>query len=97
MDSNLCVPRLQVDPGGVFVLPPAAVQELQLKVQPWRAGSRFLYVNGVDVEQRRLLAAWLVCLNVHQPVLSKVQDPAASTLSSFCCQQDFKCSAWVQP
>uniref|UniRef100_A0A7N8XZ77 Nephronophthisis 4 n=1 Tax=Mastacembelus armatus TaxID=205130 RepID=A0A7N8XZ77_9TELE len=61
----------EMDPEGVFVLPPAAVQELQLKVQPWRAGSRFLYVNAVDVEHRRLANAWLLCLNIQQPVLSK--------------------------
>ncbi|XP_008278421.1 nephrocystin-4 [Stegastes partitus] len=61
----------EVDPAGVFVLPPAAVQELQLKVQPWQAGSRFLYVNAVDVEHQRLVTAWLLCLNVHRPVLSK--------------------------
>ncbi|KAM3871709.1 nephrocystin-4-like [Diretmus argenteus] len=63
--------EIQVDPAGVFVLPPGAVQELQLKVQPWRTGSRFLYVSAVDVEQRRLLTAWLLCLTVHRPVLSK--------------------------
>ncbi|KAF3696625.1 Nephrocystin-4 [Channa argus] len=63
--------EIEVDPKGVFVLPPAAVQELQLKVQPWRSGSRFLYVNAVDMEQRRLVTAWLLCLNIHQPVLSK--------------------------
>ncbi|XP_034027801.1 nephrocystin-4 [Thalassophryne amazonica] len=63
--------EIELDPGGVFVLPPAAVQELQLKVQPWRAGSRFLYVNAVDVDQRRLVTAWLLCLTVHRPVISK--------------------------
>ncbi|XP_034731405.1 nephrocystin-4 isoform X2 [Etheostoma cragini] len=63
--------EIEVDPEGVFVLPPAAMQELQLKVQPWKAGSRFLYVNAVDVENRRLVTAWLLCLNVHRPVLSK--------------------------
>ncbi|XP_034446098.1 nephrocystin-4 isoform X1 [Hippoglossus hippoglossus] len=63
--------EIQVDPEGVFVLPPSAVQELQLKVQLWRAGSRFLYVNAVDMENQRLITAWLLCLNVHQPVLSK--------------------------
>nr|XP_020468219.1 nephrocystin-4 [Monopterus albus] len=63
--------EIKVDPSGVFVLPPAAVQELQLRVQPWRVGSRFLYVNAVDVEHQRLVAAWLLCLSVHQPVLSK--------------------------
>eukprot|EP00066_Takifugu_rubripes_P030318 XP_011619584.1 PREDICTED: nephrocystin-4-like [Takifugu rubripes] len=42
-----------------------------MKVQPWRAGSRFLYVNAVDVERRRLITSWLVCLNILRPVLSK--------------------------
>ncbi|XP_068996767.1 nephrocystin-4 isoform X2 [Embiotoca jacksoni] len=63
--------EIEVDPAAVFVLPPAAVQELQLKLQPWQAGSRFLYVNAVDVEHRRLVTAWMICLNVHRPVLSK--------------------------
>ncbi|KAM9855195.1 nephrocystin-4 [Aulostomus maculatus] len=63
--------EIKVDPKGVFVLPPAAVQELQLKVQPWRAGGRFLYVNAVDVEQRQLVNAWLLSLSVQRPVLSK--------------------------
>ncbi|XP_065817624.1 nephrocystin-4-like isoform X2 [Labrus bergylta] len=63
--------EIEVDPDSVFLLPPAAVQELQVKVQPWQAGSRFFYVNAVDVEQRRIITAWLLCLNVHRPVLSK--------------------------
>ncbi|XP_042347315.1 nephrocystin-4 [Plectropomus leopardus] len=63
--------EIEVDPEGVFVLPAAAVQELQLKVQPWRAGCRFLYVNAVDVENQRLVTAWLLCLSVHRPILSK--------------------------
>ncbi|XP_061701017.1 nephrocystin-4 isoform X2 [Syngnathoides biaculeatus] len=63
--------EIEVNPGGVFMLPPAGVQELQLRVQPWRTGTRFLYVNAVDVEQRQLVTAWLLCLNVHRPVLSK--------------------------
>ncbi|XP_013875853.1 nephrocystin-4 isoform X2 [Austrofundulus limnaeus] len=63
--------EIEVDPAGAFVLPPAAVQELQLRVQPWRAGSRFLYLNAVDIDHQRLIAAWLICLNVHRPVLSK--------------------------
>ncbi|XP_034552451.1 nephrocystin-4 [Notolabrus celidotus] len=63
--------EIEVDPDSVFLLPPAAVQELQLKVQPWQAGSRFFYVNAVDVEQRQIVTAWLLCLNTHRPVLSK--------------------------
>lgn len=72
---------LQVDPEGVFILPPASVQELHMQVQPWRAGSRFLYVNAVDVERRRLITSWLVCLNILRPVLSKVRLFAAAGLS----------------
>lgn len=72
-----------MDPEGVFVLPPVALQELQLKAQPWRAGGRFLYVNAVDVEQRRLLTAWLLCLNVHRPVLSKVGALGVAVLDLF--------------
>lgn len=62
---------LQVDPGGVFVLPPASVQEVQVKVQPWRTGRRFFYLNAVDVEQKSLVSSWLLCLTVHRPVISK--------------------------
>ncbi|XP_059916023.1 nephrocystin-4 [Gadus macrocephalus] len=64
--------QLEVDPAGLFVLPPAgAVQELQVRVQPWRSGSRLAFVSAVDVERCQLLAAWMVCLNAHRPVLSK--------------------------
>uniref|UniRef100_A0AAV2M0Z1 Protein kinase domain-containing protein n=1 Tax=Knipowitschia caucasica TaxID=637954 RepID=A0AAV2M0Z1_KNICA len=62
---------LKVDPGDVFALPPAAVQEVQVSVQPWRAGRRFFYLSGVDVEQHRLVSSWLLCLTVHQPIISK--------------------------
>lgn len=68
----------------MFILPPAAVQELQLKVQPWRAGSRFLYVNAVDVEHRRLVTTWLLCLNVHRPILSKVYYEVTIKNGSMC-------------
>ncbi|XP_055079137.1 nephrocystin-4-like [Periophthalmus magnuspinnatus] len=62
---------LQLEPAGVFVLPPASVQEVQVKVQLWRAGRRFFFLSAVDVEQRRLVSTWLLCLQVHQPVISK--------------------------
>ncbi|CAL8368982.1 unnamed protein product [Lota lota] len=66
-------PRLlEVDPAGVFVLPPAgAVLELQVRVQPWRSGARLAFVSAVDMERCQLLAAWMICLNAHRPVLSK--------------------------
>ncbi|XP_057716671.1 nephrocystin-4 isoform X7 [Corythoichthys intestinalis] len=63
--------EIEVNPGGVFMLPSAGLQELQVMVQPWHPGTRFLYVNAVDVERRQLVTAWLLCLNVLHPVLSK--------------------------
>ncbi|KAM6977015.1 nephrocystin-4 [Aplochiton taeniatus] len=69
--------EIQVDPAGVFVLPAGAVQDVQLKVQPWRSGGRFLFLSVVDVEQHALVTAWLVCLNVLRPVLSKAFEVCA--------------------
>ncbi|NXP80298.1 NPHP4 protein, partial [Ramphastos sulfuratus] len=64
--------ELQVDPDGAFLLPAHAVQELHLSVRPWRAGSRFLYLNLVDVESHQLVSSWLLCLSCRQPLISKV-------------------------
>ncbi|XP_064028147.1 nephrocystin-4 isoform X2 [Pogoniulus pusillus] len=64
--------ELQVDPGGAFLLPANAVQELHLGVRPRRAGSRFLYLNLVDVESHQLVSSWLLCLSCRQPLISKV-------------------------
>ncbi|NXF84565.1 NPHP4 protein, partial [Eubucco bourcierii] len=64
--------ELQVDPDGAFLLPANAVQELHLGVRPRRAGSRFLYLNLVDVESHQLVSSWLLCLSCRQPLISKV-------------------------
>ncbi|NXG46759.1 NPHP4 protein, partial [Psilopogon haemacephalus] len=64
--------ELQVDPDGAFLLPANAVQELHLSVRPRRAGSRFLYLNLVDVESHQLVSSWLLCLSCRQPLISKV-------------------------
>ncbi|NXN12225.1 NPHP4 protein, partial [Indicator maculatus] len=64
--------ELQVDPGGAFLLPANAVQELYLGVRPRRAGTRFIYLNLVDVESHQLVSSWLLCLSCRQPLISKV-------------------------
>lgn len=64
----------QVDPDGTFVLPANGAQELRLGVRPRRAGSRFVYLNLVDVESHQLLSSWLLCLSCRQPLISKVRD-----------------------
>lgn len=64
---------VQVDPEGVFVLPPNGVLDLYVGVRPRRAGSRFIYLNLVDVEYHQLVSSWLVCVSCRQPLISKVQ------------------------
>uniref|UniRef100_A0AAY4BCM5 Nephrocystin-4 n=1 Tax=Denticeps clupeoides TaxID=299321 RepID=A0AAY4BCM5_9TELE len=63
--------ELQVDPAEVFVLPPAAVQDVQVAVRPLRPGCKFVYMNVVDVEQHQLVACWLLCVNVRPPIITK--------------------------
>uniref|UniRef100_A0A8C3SAM7 Nephrocystin 4 n=1 Tax=Chelydra serpentina TaxID=8475 RepID=A0A8C3SAM7_CHESE len=63
--------ELKVDPKGVFILPPNGVQDLHIGVRPQKAGSRFVYLNLVDVEYHQLVSSWLVCVSCRQPVISK--------------------------
>ncbi|KAG7472796.1 hypothetical protein MATL_G00112680 [Megalops atlanticus] len=63
--------EVQIDPAEVFVLPPNAVQDLQIGVGPRRAGSKFVYLNVVDVEYHQLVASWLLCVSCRQPLISK--------------------------
>ncbi|KAM4652363.1 nephrocystin-4 [Discoglossus pictus] len=63
--------ELKVDPDSVFVLPPTGIQDLHIGVRPQRAGSKFIYLNLVDVDQHQLVASWLVCVSCRKPVISK--------------------------
>ncbi|KAJ6651831.1 hypothetical protein lerEdw1_016448 [Lerista edwardsae] len=63
--------ELKVDPEGIFILPANGVQDLHLGLRPQRAGSRFIYLNLVDVEYHQLVSSWLVCISCRQPLVSK--------------------------
>ncbi|XP_054705763.1 nephrocystin-4 isoform X3 [Grus americana] len=63
--------ELQVDPAGTFLLPANGIQDLYVGVRPRRAGSRFIYLNLVDVESHQLVSSWLLCLSCRQPLISK--------------------------
>ncbi|XP_053308390.1 nephrocystin-4 [Spea bombifrons] len=63
--------ELKVDPDGVFVLPPNGIQDLHISVCPSKAGSKFTYLNLVDVDQHQLVASWLVCVSCRNPIISK--------------------------
>ncbi len=62
----------QVDPGEVFALPAQGVQDVCVGLRALRPGSRFFYLNVVDVDTRQLVASWLLCITCRQPVISKV-------------------------
>lgn len=62
----------QMDPKGVFVLPPRGLQDLHVAVRPRRAGARFVHLSVVDVDCHQLVASWLVCLSCRPPLISKV-------------------------
>ncbi|XP_016159008.1 PREDICTED: nephrocystin-4 isoform X2 [Ficedula albicollis] len=64
--------ELEVDPNGAFLLPANGIQDLYIGVRPRRAGSRFIYLNLVDVESHQLVSSWLLCLSCRQPLISKV-------------------------
>ncbi|XP_019396720.1 PREDICTED: nephrocystin-4 isoform X4 [Crocodylus porosus] len=63
--------ELKVDPEGIFILPPHGVQDLHIGVRPQKAGSKFIYLNLVDVEYHQLVSSWLVCVSCRQPLISK--------------------------
>uniref|UniRef100_A0A8C5QD86 Nephrocystin 4 n=1 Tax=Leptobrachium leishanense TaxID=445787 RepID=A0A8C5QD86_9ANUR len=63
--------ELKLNPDSVFVLPPNGIQDLHIAVRPSKAGSKFIYLNLVDVDQRQLVATWLVCMSCRNPIISK--------------------------
>ncbi|KAM9299299.1 LOW QUALITY PROTEIN: nephrocystin-4 [Gastrophryne carolinensis] len=63
--------ELKTTPEGTFVLPPNGIQDLHIAVRPCKAGSRFIYLNLVDVDQHQLVASWLVCIASRNPIISK--------------------------
>ncbi|KAM4703137.1 nephrocystin-4 [Rhinophrynus dorsalis] len=63
--------ELKLNPDSVFVLPPNGIQDLHIGVRPQKAGSKFLYLNLVDVDQHQIVTSWLVCVSCRKPVISK--------------------------
>ncbi|KAK7135944.1 hypothetical protein R3I94_014570 [Phoxinus phoxinus] len=63
--------ELQVDPVEVFALPAQGIQDIHVGLRALRPGSRFFYLNVVDVDTRQLVASWLLCTTCRQPVISK--------------------------
>ncbi|XP_074655528.1 nephrocystin-4-like isoform X2 [Tubulanus polymorphus] len=63
--------ELQISPKDAFTLGANTVQELQVGVRPLQIGSKYMFLNVVDVEYHQLIRSWLVCLTCKNPVISK--------------------------
>lgn len=62
-------------PEDSFLLTANSVTELTVGVRPIGApGTRFMYVNVVDVEYHQLVRSWLVAVNTKLPIVSKVRE-----------------------
>ncbi|XP_069466369.1 nephrocystin-4 [Ambystoma mexicanum] len=63
--------ELKIDPESAFILPPQGVQDLHIGVRPQKAGSKYIYLNLVDVDHHQLVSSWLICMSCRQPLISK--------------------------
>ncbi|XP_067947285.1 nephrocystin-4-like [Watersipora subatra] len=75
-----------IEVGSVFLLArrtnAGAVHELYVGVKPLQSGSKFFYLNIVDIECHQLIRNWLICVTCSLPVISKTFElhlPAAKT------------------
>ncbi|XP_068096595.1 nephrocystin-4 isoform X2 [Hyperolius riggenbachi] len=76
--------ELKTEPDGVFVLPPNGIQDLHIIMRPSKAGSKFIYLNLVDVDQHQLVASWLVCVVSRNPIISKAFEITITTGEKGC-------------
>ena len=62
---------MAIVPEDKFMLAANAVQELNVGVQPRRAGTKHYYMNVVDVEMSQLVQSWFISVNCRPPIISK--------------------------
>ena len=67
---------MQIEPREPFMLAANALQEIRVGVRPTVAGTKFLYINVVDIEYHQLVRTWLVCVNCRTPLISKAYELA---------------------
>ncbi|XP_064643236.1 nephrocystin-4-like isoform X3 [Lineus longissimus] len=63
--------ELQIAPKDSFMLAANTVHELNVAVRPLQVGSKYMFLNVVDVEFHQLIRTWLICLSCKAPVVSK--------------------------
>ncbi|KAK7093407.1 nephrocystin-4-like isoform X1 [Littorina saxatilis] len=63
--------EMTLAPAEAFVLAAGAVHELGVAVRPLGTGSKFFFLNVVDVEYHQLVRSWLVCTSCRSPIVSR--------------------------
>lgn len=58
-------------PSEQFMLAAGAVHELNVAIRPMLEGSKFFYINVVDVEFHQLVRTWLICVSARAPMISR--------------------------
>ncbi|XP_014785459.1 nephrocystin-4 isoform X1 [Octopus bimaculoides] len=62
--------EMKLHPSEAFTLAAGSVHELNVTVRPESAGSKYFYINMVDVDYHQLLRSWLICIKTQTPVIS---------------------------
>ncbi|WAR15229.1 NPHP4-like protein [Mya arenaria] len=58
-------------PSEQFMLAAGAVHELNVALRPMLEGTKFFYLNVVDVEFHQLVRTWLICVSSRAPMISR--------------------------
>ncbi|WAR15221.1 NPHP4-like protein, partial [Mya arenaria] len=58
-------------PRNSFMLAAGAVHELNVALRPMLEGTKFFYLNVVDVEFHQLVRTWLICVSSRAPMISR--------------------------
>ncbi|CAI9730878.1 Hypothetical predicted protein [Octopus vulgaris] len=62
--------EMKLHPSEAFTLAAGSVHELNVTVRPESTGSKYFYINMVDVDYHQLLRSWLICIKTQTPVIS---------------------------
>lgn len=63
--------EMSLAPCEPFVLAAGTVHELSVTVRPLTKGTKFFFLNVVDVEYHQLVRSWLVCTTCRSPIVSR--------------------------
>lgn len=63
--------EMVMTPSEPFMLVANSVHEVQVYLSPKQKGSKYLYINVVDVDYHQLVRTWLIAVTCREPVITK--------------------------